>query len=86
MLGTLRKLKLDTLIAPEPSEERNRVVAMIVARILDPRSKLATARGLDEETSTSTLAEMLEVQETDAHASSCNVPSRRLRDFTIIPF
>jgi len=59
---------LDTLIAPEPSEERDRVVAMIVARILDPRSKLATARGLDEETSTSTLAEMLEVQETDAQA------------------
>jgi hypothetical protein len=29
-------------------------MAMIVARILDPRSKLATARGLDEETSTST--------------------------------
>jgi hypothetical protein len=68
VLGTLRKLKLDTLIAPEPSEERDRVVAMIVARILDPRSKLATARGLDEETSTSTLAEMLEVQETDAQA------------------
>jgi len=68
VLGTLRKLKLDTLIAPEPSEERDRVVAMIVARILDPRSKLATARGLDEETSTSTLAKMLEVQETDAQA------------------
>jgi len=66
VVGTLCKLKLDTLIAPEPSEERNRVVAMIVARILDPRSKLATARGLDEETSTSTLAEMLEVQKTDA--------------------
>jgi hypothetical protein len=68
VLGTLRKLKLDTLIAPEPSEGRDRVVAMIVARILDPRSKLATARGLDEETSTSTLAEMLEMQETDAQA------------------
>jgi Transposase DDE domain len=68
VLGMLRKLKLDTLITPEPSAERNRVVAMIVARILDPRSKLATARGLDEETSTSTLAEWLEVQESDAQA------------------
>ena len=66
VLGTLRKLKFDTLIDSEPSEKRNRVMAMIVARILDPRSKLATARGLDEETSTSTLAEMLEVQKTDA--------------------
>jgi hypothetical protein len=68
VLGMLQKLKVDTLIAQEPSEERDRVVAMIVARILDPRSKLATARGLDEETSTSTLAEMLEVQKTDAQA------------------
>jgi hypothetical protein len=68
VLGTLRKLKLDTLIDSEPSEERNRVMAMIVARILDPRSKLAMARGLDEETSTSTLAEILEVQKTDAQA------------------
>ena len=68
VLGTVRKLKLDTLIALEPSEERNRVVAMIVARILDPRSKLATARGLDEETSASILAELLEVQQTDAQA------------------
>jgi hypothetical protein len=66
VLGTLRKLKLDTLIDSEPSEERNRVMAMIVARILDPRSKLATARGLDEETSTST--EILKVQKTDAQA------------------
>jgi len=68
VLGTLRKLKLDTLIDSEPSEERNRVMGMIVARILDPRSKLATARGLDEETCTSTLAEILEVQKTDAQA------------------
>jgi hypothetical protein len=68
VLGTLRKLEIDTLIAPEPSEERHRVIAMIVARILDPRSKLATARGLDGETGTSTLAERCEVQETDAQA------------------
>jgi transposase len=41
---------------------------MIVARIFDPRSQLATARGLDEDTSTSTLADWLGVQETDAQA------------------
>lgn len=68
ILGTLQKLKLDTLIAPQRSKERDRVVAMIVARIFDPRSKLATARGLDEDTSTSTLADWLGVQETDAQA------------------
>src|SRR5581483_9984433 len=36
---------------------------MIAARILDPRSKLATARGLGDETQLSTLSEELNVQE-----------------------
>ena len=35
------------------------VVAMIVARIIDPCSKLATARGLGEETAFTTLGETL---------------------------
>jgi transposase len=36
---------------------------MIVARVIDPRSKLATARGLHPETTLSTLAQELEVEE-----------------------
>jgi hypothetical protein len=38
---------------------------MIVARILDPRSKLATARGLGDETLFSTLGEALGVEAAD---------------------
>ncbi len=62
VLGTLRRLALDRLIAPKPSQERSLVVAMIVARLLDPCSKLATARGLGEETRLSTLGELLGVE------------------------
>lgn len=68
VLGSLRKLGLERLVAPEPSRERNLVVAMVVARILDPRSKLATARGLGEETLWSTLGEVLGVESTDEEA------------------
>ncbi len=62
-LGTLRLLGLDRLIASRPSRERDLCVAMIVARILDPASKLSTARGLGEETST--LAETLGIVSAD---------------------
>ena len=59
VLGTLRNLRLDRLIDPAPSPERARVLAMVAARILDPGSKLATARGLAEATARDTLAETL---------------------------
>lgn len=68
VLGTLRRVALERLIAPQPSPQRSLVVAMIVARILDPRSKLATARGLGEETRWSTLGELLEVPSADEEA------------------
>ena len=59
VLGTLRNLRLDRLIDPTPSPERARVLAMVAARILDPGSKLATARGLAETTARNTLAQTL---------------------------
>lgn len=49
VLGTARKLGLEALLSPEPCPERDRVLAMIVARVLDPASKLATARSLGDE-------------------------------------
>ncbi len=58
VLGTLKKL--DRLIDPKPS--RDQVLAMIVARILEPASKLATARGLAEATAVSTLGEILDAE------------------------
>ncbi len=66
VLGTLRKIGLDQIICASSSRERDLVLAMIVARIIDPSSKLATCRGLNPETCTSTLGELLRV----AHADS----------------
>ena len=58
-LGMLRRSGLDTVIAARRAPQRERVLAMIVARILEPGSKLATARGLCDETLSSTLGEVL---------------------------
>lgn len=55
VLGTLRKIGLEDMIGSRPSPERTLVVAMIVARLLAPASKLATARALCQETATCSL-------------------------------
>ena len=65
VLGTLKKLRLDRTIAGATSPERERVIALIVARILDPGSKLATARGLAQATARDSLAETLGIEDTD---------------------
>ena len=65
VLGCLRDLQLDSLLDPHPSHHRDLVVAMIVARILDPASKLATARGLHADTLHSSLGELLHVDSAD---------------------
>lgn len=62
VVGTARKLNLEQLIYSRRCRERDLVVAMIVARILEPSSKLATARGLSKETLTTSLAECLKVE------------------------
>jgi hypothetical protein len=65
VLGTLRRVGLDRLIAAQRSRPRDLVVAMVVARLLDPTSKLATARGLGPETLSTTLGEILDIQSAD---------------------
>jgi transposase len=55
VLGTLASLDLEAILASRPSRERSLVIAMLVARILQPASKLATARSLQEETATTSL-------------------------------
>ncbi len=62
VLGTLRRIGLDRIIASRRTYYRDLVIAMIVARIIDPCSKLATARGLGEETAFTTLGETLGVE------------------------
>ena len=65
VLGTLHKLRLERTIASATSPERNRVLALITARILAPGSKLATARGLAEATARDSLASVLELGKID---------------------
>jgi Transposase DDE domain len=61
-LGALRKIGLERLLSQggrQPKQEVALCVAMIVARLLDPASKLATARLLDDETATCSLGQVL---------------------------
>ena len=59
VLGTARRSGLDTLLGPEGNRCRDLVLALLVSRILDPASKLATARRLSPDTASSSLGEML---------------------------
>jgi hypothetical protein len=61
VVGTIRKLGLDTFIASKPCRERDLVLAMIAARLIHPSSKLATTRLWH----TTTLAEELGVSDAD---------------------
>jgi transposase len=65
VLGTLQQLKLDHIVDHRGSRQRELVVAMIVARILDPQSKLATARGLKAETASDSLSLTLGIGSVD---------------------
>ena len=67
-LGKLRKLGLDRLLSQGGRQPRREVAlctAMIVARLIDPASKLATARGLDDETASTSLGQVLDLGEVD---------------------
>ena len=59
VLGTLQRVKVHTVILQRSNRHRDLVQAMVVARILSPTSKLATARGLDPKTCSTTLAQEL---------------------------
>ena len=64
-LGTARKIGLDRILGPDGNRCRDLVLALLLARILDPASKLATARGLSPATAASSLGEMLGLGEVD---------------------
>jgi Transposase DDE domain len=74
-LGTIRKIALDRLILSTAKDEASRrqcdlVVAMMVDRLIAPRSKLGFVRAVDEETATSSLGEILglgKVKEREAY-------------------
>jgi len=61
VLAAARKLDLPSLLASRPCRERDLVLAMIVARLIHPSSKLATTRSWHD----TTLAEELNVSDAD---------------------
>src|SRR6266508_5481647 len=65
VLGTVRRLDLERLLAPKATPARALVVAMLVQRLVAPGSKLATARGLARETRSSTLSDVLALPAVD---------------------
>ena len=64
-LGTLRRIGLESELSRSACPERDLVCALIVARILCPASKLATARGLHEQTASSSLGALLGLELVD---------------------
>ncbi len=65
VLGTLRKIGLDRLLGPAGNRCRDLVIAMIVARLLAPVSKLATAKAIDPATAACSLGAVLGLGDVD---------------------
>ena len=65
VLGCLRNLQLDSILDPLSGRQRDLVMAMIVARLIEPASKLATARGLHADTLHHSLGEALQLDSAD---------------------
>src|SRR5438874_66595 len=65
VLGTLRLIGLDRLLGPAGNRCRDLVMAMIVARLIAPVSKLATAKALDPATAASSIGAVLGLGEVD---------------------
>jgi hypothetical protein len=63
VFGTVRQLGLEAMLASRGSRERDVAMAMVVARVLDPASKLATARALQGETAWISLGERLGLED-----------------------
>ncbi len=66
VLATMRRLGMERLLSTRAHPKRTLALAMIAARILEPGSKLATARGLDRETATTSLGPVLGLEEATA--------------------
>lgn len=66
VVGTMRRLEVPALLGSRPSAARDLALAMIAARVLAPASKLATARGLDAETASSSLGQEFGLESVEA--------------------
>lgn len=64
-VGVARKIGLEGILGPDGNRCRDLVLAMLISRILDPVSKLATARALSPATASSSLGEALGLGDVD---------------------
>jgi hypothetical protein len=62
ILETISKLGLSKIISPRSSRQKNLVIAMIIARIINPKSKLATARGFNHLSCSHSLGKLLNLE------------------------
>jgi hypothetical protein len=65
VLGLARKLGLDRLLPQRPQRLARLVLALVVARVLEPAAKLATARQLSEANAAHSLGAVLELGAVD---------------------
>jgi len=65
VLGTVRRLGLEKALPQRPDRRVKLILAMIVARIIEPAAKLATARQLSEATAAHSLGAVLGLGEVD---------------------
>jgi hypothetical protein len=66
-LGTARRIGLDRVLGGGRGRKLQLVLAMTVARLIDPAAKLATARALDAATASHSLGRLLELGSVDAN-------------------
>jgi Transposase DDE domain len=65
-LGTLRQIGLDQILPRRPERLAKLILAMVVARVIEPAAKLATARQLSDATASHALGALLGLGEVDA--------------------
>jgi transposase len=65
VLGTLRQIGLDRILGPDSNRCRDLVSAMVAARLIEPTSKLATAKALSPDTAASSLGAIMGLGEVD---------------------
>lgn len=61
VLATMNRLQLPLILDEHPSPDRDRALALIASRLLEPGSKLATSRSLRPETCHHSLGEQLQL-------------------------
>jgi hypothetical protein len=65
VVGSVRRLGLETILASHHSRQRDICLAMIAARVIAPQSKLGLVRALRSETGSNSLAEALHLGDVD---------------------